>query len=97
MVEGENRNITCNVTGIPVPSISWTAVSTGSRSAGSIRELTTINRNDAGEYKCESCNVCGNDTKSTFLIVHCKYTYLMSIFTRMLPEVEWDPALCSPP
>ena len=72
IIEGENKTLTCNVYGLPVPSVSWTAVTTGSRSQGNIRELTDISRNDAGEYKCEASNVCGNDGKSLFLTVHCK-------------------------
>ena len=72
VLEGENKTLTCNVSGLPVPSVSWTAVTTGSRSSGNIRELTNIRRNDAGEYKCETSNVCGNDSKSLFLTVHCK-------------------------
>ena len=72
VLEGENKTLTCDVSGLPVPSVSWTAVSTRSRSPGNIRELTNISRNDAGEYKCETSNVCGNDSKSLFLTVHCK-------------------------
>ena len=70
--EGENKKLTCNVDGFPVPSVSWTAVTTGNRSQGNIRELTNISRNDAGEYKCEASDVCGNESKSLFLTVHCK-------------------------
>ena len=72
VIEGEDTTLICSVDGLPVPSVSWTAVPTWSRSQGNIRELTNINRNDPGEYKCEASNVCGNDTKSLFLTVYCK-------------------------
>ena len=72
VIEGENQTLTCAVTGSPAPSVSWTAISTGSRSEGNTRELIYVSRNDSGEYKCETSNVCGNDTKSIFLTVHCK-------------------------
>ncbi|XP_078379819.1 hemicentin-1-like isoform X4 [Oculina patagonica] len=72
VTEGDNRNLTCNVSGSPVPDVTWTAVNSGSRTMGITRELTNINRNDAGEYKCEASNSCGNDTASTFLTVHYK-------------------------
>ncbi|KAL9964670.1 hypothetical protein ACROYT_G028345 [Oculina patagonica] len=72
VTEGENRNLTCNVSGSPVLDVTWTAVNSGSRTIGITRELTNINRNDAGEYKCEASNSCENDTASTFLTVHYK-------------------------
>ena len=72
VTEWENKTLTCNVDGLPVPSVSWTAVPTWSRSQGNIRELTNISRNDAGEYNFETSYVCGNESKSLFLTVHCK-------------------------
>ena len=72
VIEGENRSLSCDVTGIPVPSVTWSKVSDGSRTEGNTRELVNVSRNDAGEYKCDASNFCGNDTKRTFLIVHCK-------------------------
>ena len=71
-VEGENWNLTCSVKGSPVPSLSWIEVRNGSRTDGNVRELINIRRSDAGEYKCEASNLCGNDVKITFLIVNCK-------------------------
>ena len=72
MIESENRTLTCNVSGSPVVSVTWTAVSTGNQSMGKRRELTNISRSDAGEYKCEARNDCGNASASTFLTVLCK-------------------------
>ena len=72
VTEGENRNLTCHVTGSPEPAVSWTAIGSGSRTEGNILQLTNISRNDDGEYKCDASNLCRNDSKSTYLIVHCK-------------------------
>ena len=72
VTEGENRTLTCNVSGSPTLSVTWTEVKTGNSTIGITRELTHINRDESGEYKCEASNSCGNDTASTFLIVQCK-------------------------
>ena len=72
VIEGENSALTCHVSGTPMPSVSWTEVRTGDRTEGNIRSLINISRSDAGKYKCEASNFCGNDSKSTFVIVNCK-------------------------
>jgi len=72
VTEGENRTLTCNVSGSPTLSVTWTEIKTGISTMGITRELADINRDESGEYKCEASNSCGNDTASTFLIVQCK-------------------------
>ena len=72
MIEGENRTLTCNVSGGPVLTVTWTEVSSRSQSSGVVRYLTNIGRKNAGEYKCEATNDCGNSSASTFLTVLCK-------------------------
>ena len=72
MIEGENRNLTCNVSGGPVLTVTWTEVSSRSQSSGVVRYLTNISRKNAGEYKCEATNDCENSSASTFLTVLCK-------------------------
>ena len=72
MIEGENRTLTCNVSGSPVLTVTWTEVSSRSQSNGIIRYLTNISRNNAGEYKCEAANDCGNSSVRIFLTVLCK-------------------------
>ena len=72
VIEGENRTLTCNVSGSPVLTVTWTEVSSSSHSKGVMRYLTNISRYDAGEYKCEATNDCGNSSASIFLAVHCK-------------------------
>ena len=72
VIEGENSTLACHVSGTPMPSVSWTEVRTGDRTEGNVRSLINVSRGDAGEYKCEARNFCGNDSKSTFVIVNCK-------------------------
>ena len=72
MIEGENRTLTCNVSRSPVLTTTWTEVSSLSQSRGVMRYLINISRNNAGEYKCEAANDCGNSSASTFLTVLCK-------------------------
>ena len=72
VIEGENSSLTCHVSGTPMPSVSWTEVRTGDRTEGKILALVNVSKSDAGEYKCEASNFCGNDSKSTFVIVNCK-------------------------
>ena len=76
MIEGENRTLTCNVSGSPVLTVTWTEVSSRSQSSGVVRYLTNISRKNAGEYKCEAINECGNSSASTFLTVLCKLLLL---------------------
>ena len=72
MVEGENRTLTCNVSGSPVQTVTWTEVRSSNQSKGVMRYLTNISRNNAGEYKCEATNDCGDSSSSTLLTVLCK-------------------------
>ena len=72
VIEGENSTLTCHVSGTPTPSVSWTEVRTGHRTEGKIQAVANVSRSDAGEYKCEASNFCGNDSKSTFVIVNFK-------------------------
>ena len=72
MIEGENRTLTCNVSGGPVLTVTWTEVSSRSQSSGVVRYLTNISRKNSVEYKCEATNDCRNSSARTFLTVLCK-------------------------
>ncbi|XP_022793077.1 hemicentin-1-like [Stylophora pistillata] len=69
VIEGENSTLTCNASGSPVLTVTWTGVSTGSQSNGIVHYLTKISRNASGEYKYEAINDCGHSSASTFLTV----------------------------
>ena len=58
-----------NISSLGAP-VSWTEVRTGDHTEGNIRALVNVSRSDAGKYKCEASNFCGNDSKSTnFLLL----------------------------
>ena len=67
LIEGENSTLTCHVSGAPMPSVSWTEVTTGHRTEGNIRVLVNVSRSDAREYKCEASNFCQEMTPKAHL------------------------------
>ena len=70
--EIDNLNLTCMATGVPLPFVSWVKVSSGQRTNGSLLQLTNINRSQAGEYRCEASNECGNAVETVNIAVPCK-------------------------
>lgn len=69
--EGDNVTLSCPVSGMPPPVVSWMTPN-GQRHSGNMLELTSINRSEAGEYKCEASNECGNATKTASIHVQFK-------------------------
>ena len=84
VTEGDNVTLSCNASGNPVPTISWTRdgslVSSGhqriSFEAGNrLLTITNVNRTDSGEYLCVADNSEGNDTSNAITLdVKCKCT-----------------------
>ena len=72
--EGDNVTLSCNATGNPVPTISWTRdgspVETRKNARISFSDdkkqftIRNVNRTDSGEYRCVANNSLGNDTSS---------------------------------
>ncbi|XP_068685513.1 uncharacterized protein [Montipora foliosa] len=62
LTEGENLNLSCQASGHPLPFVSWIKVGSGQRTNSSNLELTNIQRNQYGEYRCEASNPCNVDT-----------------------------------
>ena len=69
--EGDNVTLWCRVSGMPPSVVSWVTPN-GQRHSGKMLEVTSINRSQAGEYKCEASNECGNATKTTSIHVQFK-------------------------
>ena len=84
VIEGQNVTLSCNASGNPVPTITWTRNSSVLTSSvprisfgAESRELTitSINRADSGEYRCVANNSEGNVTSdAATLDVQCEYT-----------------------
>ena len=66
-------NLSCEVSGVPVPSVSWIKVGNDEHRVGKTLNFTSISRNDAGSYTCQASNRCGNDSKTEYINVFCKY------------------------
>ena len=72
ITEKESVALSCNATGNPVPTISWTKdgspISSNSRislsSDNKQLTITNVNRTDSGEYRCVANNKLGNDTSN---------------------------------
>jgi len=76
-MEGDSVTLSCNATGIPLPMVSWIKVD-GHMTVSNGNELviTNINRSEAGQYRCEVSNECGNASETTTIEVQCKYQFL---------------------
>ena len=68
----------CQVSGIPTPMVSWIKPD-GQRVDTDVLELMSINRNEAGEYRCEASNECGNASQAASIDVQCKCVFLANI------------------
>ena len=72
LIEGSSRNLTCDASGIPSPTVAWIEEGSGPSTPGNVLRLIDIYRNRSGEYRCEASNRCGNKSVTTFVHVHCK-------------------------
>lgn len=79
VVEGKTALLRCNVTGIPVPTLTWSRKDGKMlnrrfrlQSEGTL-EIAVAETKDAGQYICMATNKGGNSTSSVALYVHCKW------------------------
>ena len=94
--EGSNLTLSCNATGNPVPTISWSRdgslVNTGGRISflDDKKQLiiTNVDRTDSGKYRCVVENSVGNDTSdAATLNVQCKFN--ISLFFSSTKQLEY--------
>ena len=78
--EGDNVTLSCPVSGMPPPVVSWMTPN-GQRHSGCMLELTSINRSQTGEYKCETSSECGNAIETATIHVLCKSVDSLLLFT----------------
>ena len=95
--------LSCNATGNPVPSISWTrdgspidrnANSRISFSADKKQlTITNVSRTDSGKYRCVASNSLGNDTSNASSVdIQCKYDVFLSQQDKSKSDIEVDKA-----
>lgn len=72
--EGDNAELYCNMSGIPDPTVIWTKVQDGHYNAEEekILKITNITRAQAGKYKCNANNTCGEKSTVAYVDVQCK-------------------------
>ncbi|KAL9964669.1 hypothetical protein ACROYT_G028344 [Oculina patagonica] len=68
VTEGGAVNLTCIASGTPDPTVSWFKPD-GQRVDASQLMLTNISRDEAGEYRCEASNECGNASQTATIDV----------------------------
>ena len=97
LTEGGNLTLSCNATGNPVPTISWTRDGSPVDTSGRISisadkkqlTITNVHRTDSGEYRCVASNELGNDTSNVATLdVQCKYSILLSTFLEMISSMR---------
>lgn len=86
LTEGDNATFTCDTSGNPSPTLSWTkdgsVVNLTSRISLSLDNtllvITNVSRGDSGQYICVSANVVGTVQSSTATLnVQCKNTLMI--------------------
>ena len=65
--------LSCNASGTPPVVVSWIKVDSQVHFNTSDLVLTNISRSEAGEYRCEASNECGNASETAAIEVQCKY------------------------
>ena len=72
--EGDNAELYCNMSGFPDPTVMWTKVQDGDYNAeeGKLLNITNITRAQAGKYKCNANNTCGEESAVAYIDVQCK-------------------------
>ena len=75
--EGEHVTVSCNASGSTPLLVSWIKVDGGKRFHTKELVFTHIKRSQAGEYRCEASNECGNASEVATIEVQCKYQFLV--------------------
>ena len=72
VTKGNSITLPCMAAGTPSATVSWVKVSSGHRVYSNLLALTNASRNEAGEYRCEVSNECGNASETITIDVQCK-------------------------
>ena len=72
IMEGRNLTVVCNASGIPAPMVTWIKVGGDMTINRSELVFTNISITQAGEYRCDASNECGNASEVARIEVQCK-------------------------
>ena len=95
ITEAGSVTLSCNASGMPSPMVSWIEVGGNTHTGLSELVFTNINRNEAGEYKCEASNECGNASETTRIFVQCKLSTLLITCPCNLSALTINFSLCN--
>ena len=96
ITEAGSVTLFCNASGMPSPMVSWIKVDGGERFDVIELEFTNINRSQAGEYRCEASNECGNTSETARIFVQCKLSTVVLITCPCnLPALIVNFSLCN--
>ena len=56
-----------------MPNVTWITVSNDEHSYGNVLNFTNITRGDSGDYRCETKNRCGKESRNESINVFCKF------------------------
>ena len=80
ITEGQNLTLLCNVSGNPLPMVSWSTVGSNMSTSGRELVFTNISRTQAGEYMCEASNLCGDASETASIEVQCKSNIVLHYY-----------------
>ena len=100
ITEGGELLLTCNATGNPAPSISWTKDGFLINGSGDPRisfteqntnlSVTNVSRADVGQYRCVASNSLGNTSSNAAILdVQCKFTGSVDMI-KLIFAMEWS-------
>ena len=98
--EGDDVTLSCNATGNPEPTISWSKNESPINTSNNFRirfsedkkqlTITNVKRTDSGEYRCVGNNSLGSDTSNVAALdVLCKHSVLFKLISLLFSSLVY--------
>ena len=71
-LDGNSVTLVCEVSGVPVPQITWVKDGTEVQKGGKSYTIQSVVRSDSGSYTCVATNIAGDAKATSQLIVRGK-------------------------
>lgn len=71
-LDGNSITLVCEVSGVPVPQITWVKNGTEVQKGGKSYTIQSVVRSDSGSYTCVATNIAGEAKATSQLIVRGK-------------------------